>query len=327
MGADAGRGHGSGHGSGVRSGGDNLTGRQRWRDGADCPDMVIDLHWGWREYVDVDGVAIHAESSGPVGAPTLIGLHGFASGTFTWAGIAADLARHSPEALRLVAWDRPPFGRSDRPPPCPGPGDPYGIDAELHRCEVLAERLAGTGRPLVLVGHSSGALLALQAALAGAVAADGLVLIAPAIDGGPPPTVRAVARLPGSGLVAASMLRVGILGAAAFLRRSTRHGTPLTEATAAATGRSLRRPGTAEALWHLTTTWEPPDVVDRLPQVGAPAIVIGGIDDRIVSVEQHRAAAEGLGADLHLLERAGHAPHEQQPGTVATLIREFVATL
>src|SRR5690606_19361159 len=103
-----------------------------------------------------------------------------------------------------------------------------------------------------------------------------------------------------------------------------RHGTPLTDATAAETGRCLRAPGTAEALWHLTTTWQPPRVVDRLGEVAVPAVVIGGIDDRIVSVEAHRAAAEGLGAELHLLEGAGHAPHEQQPGVVARLIRDFV---
>jgi pimeloyl-ACP methyl ester carboxylesterase len=280
------------------------------------------LVWGHRELVDVDGVRIHVETAGPADAPALVLLHGFASGTFSWAGVAPLLA----EDHRVVAWDRPPFGRSDRPAPRPGPGDPYGLEADLARTRFLVEHLVGAARPIVLVGHSAGALLAVQSALAG-LPVDGLVLIAPAIDAEPPLTVRAVARLPGSGLVAASMLRVGILGAAAYLRRSTRHGTPLTEATAAETGRTLRRPGTAEALWHLTTTWQPPAVMDRLAEVTAPAVVIGGIDDRIVSVDQHRTAATGLRADLHLLEGAGHAPHEQQPATVAVLIRELAAAV
>ncbi len=283
---------------------------------------TTDLRWGRRELVDVDGMQVHVETAGPDAGPTLVCLHGFASGTFTWAGVAEALL---PE-LRLVAWDRPPFGRSERPVPRPGAADPYALPAELARTAALVDRLASRGA-VVLVGHSAGALLAVQAVCTGTVAADGLVLIAPAVDAEPPLTVRAVARLPGSGLVASSMLRVGILGAAAFLRRSTRHRTPLTEATAAETGRTLRRPGTAAALWHLTTTWEPPRVIDRMCEIDAPGVVIGGVDDRIVSTDQHRSAADALGADLHLLEGAGHAPHEQQPAVVADVIRTFVQAL
>jgi pimeloyl-ACP methyl ester carboxylesterase len=285
--------------------------------------VAVELVWGNREHVVVDGVRIHVETAGPVDGPTIACLHGFASGTFTWAGVAAELR----DELRVVAWDRPPFGRSDRPRPATGAADPYRLDADLARSAELLDRVATPDRPRVLVGHSAGALLAVQLALAGATRIDGLVLIAPAVDAEPPLTVRAVSRLPGSGLVAASLLRVGARGAAAFLRRSTRHGTPLTDATAAETGRTLRLPGTADALWHLTTTWEPPAVVARLADVGVPAVVIGGIDDRIVSVEQHRTAAEGLGSDLHLLEGAGHAPHEQQPTVVAGLIRDFVGSI
>lgn len=283
----------------------------------------VDLRWGEREHIDVGGVGIHVETAGPVGAPAVACLHGFASGTFTWAGVAPELASD----LRVVAWDRPPFGRSERPPPLVGAEDPYALAADLRRSAAVVEQLTVGARGRVLVGHSAGALLAIQLVLDGAMEVDGLVLIAPAVEAEPPTTVRAVARLPGSGLVAASLLRVGMRGASTFLRRSTRHGSALTDATAVETGRCLREPGTAEALWHLTTTWEPPAVLDRLGEAGVAAVVVGGIDDRIVSVGQHRAVAEGLGADLHLLAGAGHAPHEQQPGVVAGLIREFVGTL
>lgn len=282
-----------------------------------------DLRWGRAERLDVAGVRVHVESVGPDDArPALACLHGFASGTFTWAGVAPLLAdRH-----RLVAWDRPPFGRSDRLRPRPGDGDPYRLDAELERSRAVVHHAAGPD-PVVLVGHSAGSLLAVQLALAGSLPVAGLVLVAPAVDDGPPLTVRAVSRLPGTAIVATTMVRVGALGAAAYLRRTTRHATPLTEATAAEAGRCLRRPGTAAALWHLTTTWQPPAVLDRLGELDVPAVVIGGVDDRIVSTDAHRAVADGLGADLHLLEGAGHAPHEQRPDEVADIVGGFVADL
>lgn len=284
---------------------------------------TADLRWGDRERWVVDGVGIHVERAGPSTATTLVCLHGFASGTFTFTGLAAELH----DEVGLVAWDRPPFGRSDRPAPRTGPDDPYALEADLRRTVQLVEQLTVGAERRVLVGHSAGALLVIQLALTATTSLDGLVLLSPAIDGEPPRPVRAVAGLPGSGLVATSLLRVGIRGAAALLRRSTRHGTPLTDATAAEAGRCLREPGTAEALWHLTTTWQPPRVADRLGEVDVPVVVIGGIDDRIVSLDAHRTAAEGLGAALHLLEGAGHAPHEQQPAVVAGIVRDFVGGL
>lgn len=284
----------------------------------------VDLRWGDRRYVTAAGVRVHVETAGPGPAtrePTLVGLHGFASGTATWAGIAPALAD-----VRLVAWDRPPFGRSDRPAPRPGPDDPYALARELDRTAALVEELGGAG-PTVLVGHSAGALLAVQVALDGRVAVDGIVLVAPVLEGGPPPAVRAASRVPGVGVVAGSILRVAARGAPTFLRRTTRHATPLTEATAADTGRTLRRPGTAVALWHLTTTWEPPAVLHRLGEIDVPAVVVGGVEDRIVSAPAQRSVAEGLGADLHLLEHAGHAPHEQRPDEVAAVIRGLLGRL
>jgi pimeloyl-ACP methyl ester carboxylesterase len=283
-----------------------------------------DLRWGSRELVDVDGVNVHVEVVGPTDGdgPVLACLHGFASGTFTWAG----MVRALPDRRRVLAWDRPPFGRSDRPRPRAGAEDPYRLGAELGRTSAVLGRFA-PDRPLVLVGHSAGSLLAVQVALARAAPVAGLVLIAPAVGEGPPPAVLAAGRLPGAAVVARSLLRLGSLGTTAFLRRTTRHPTSLTEATAVETGRCLRRPGTAEALWHLASTWTSSDVISRLGDVGLPATVIGGADDRIISAASHRAVADGLGAELHLLAGAGHAPHEQRPEEVARLVERFVGDL
>lgn len=278
----------------------------------------MNLRWGARTHVAADGVSIHVETAGRVDAPVVVGLHGFTSGTFTWAGLAPLLV----DEHRFVAWDRPPFGRSDRPRPRTGAGDPYSVEAELARTLALHDDVVGHRRPHVVVGHSAGALLAVQATLAGVIAPRALVLVAPALGGAPPPLIRSLARVPGSGAVATAALRVALRGAGAALRAGGRHPNPVTEAASRATARAMREPGTAEALWHLTKTWEPADVLDGADTSVLPAItVITGADDRIARPENQAATAERLGAEHVVLDGVGHVPHEQVPDEVARIIR------
>ncbi len=295
---------------------------------SEVPDVirleVMDLHWGDRTVVDVDGLGVHVETAGTAagGAPTLVGLHGFASGTFTWAGVAPSWAEH----WRVVAWDRPPFGRSERPVVDRGIGDPYGEAAVLRRTEAVIQRTVPTGR-VVLVGHSAGTVVAAAVVRAASVDVAGVVMIAPALDGAPPLAVRRVASLPGASVIGSAALRVAVRGAAPALRRIGRHRTPLLDATAAETARTLRRPGTAEGLWHLTATWTPPPPLSSLEPLGVPTLVIGGSDDRISSPASTRQVAERLGAELHVLDGVGHAAHEQDPEAVAGVVGAFVESL
>ncbi len=274
--------------------------------------------------MEVDDVSIHVEHTvGPAGvppdSPVLAGLHGFASGTFTWAGIAPLLA----DRYRFVAWDRPPFGRSERPRVRPGEPDPYGSPVVRRQAETVLRSAIGD-RPVVLIGHSAGTVVATDLVAAGGLDVAGLVLIAPALDSAPPLLVRRMAALPGASLVGRRALRLAVRGAEPALRRVGRHRTPLLDATAAETARTLRRAGTADGLWHLTATWTPPPPIDSLEPSGVPTMVIGGADDRISSPVSTEAVAQRLDARLHVLEGVGHAAHEQVPEVVAGLIADFV---
>ncbi len=283
----------------------------------------MDLVWGDRSSRRVDGVDIHVETAGPHDAPLLAAFHGFASGTFTWVRVA----RQWSERHRIVAWDRPPFGRSGRPAPVTGPDDPYSLAAEIRRSIEILGRVAGESSDRlgpVLVGHSAGAVLAAQLVAGGHVGARGLVLIAPALDAAPPPLARVLTGVPGAGPIGVAALRVAVLGAEPLLKAMGRHRSALTDATAAETARLLRRPGTASALVHLTQNWQPPAVLESLSAIDIPALVVGGADDRIVSRAMHETVAERLGAELHLLDDVGHAAHEQAPDVVGALIGAFV---
>lgn len=286
----------------------------------------VDLVWGERSMQRIAGVDTHVEiCRGPDDAderPVVAALHGFASGTFTWAGVVPALSQR----VAVVAWDRPPFGRSGRPRPVTGPDDPYCLAADIERAvAVVTPMLDAEG--VVLVGHSAGSLLAVQVTLADVLPVRAVVLLAPALDGAPPTVVRRLAGVRGAGSVAVPAVRVAMHGAAPVLRAVSRHPSPLIAATARETARLLRRPGTAAALWHLTATWQPPELLERLVPLGVPTLVIGGEDDRISSPASTEAVAERLDARLELLAGVGHAAQEQVPDRVASLIGAFVASL
>jgi len=177
---------------------------------------------------------------------------------------------------------------------------------------------------VVLVGHSAGALLAVQLVVAGVLPVRGVVLVSPALDGAPPAAVRRLATLPGTAFVAVPALRMTLLGAGPALRAISRHRSPVTDATAIETARLLRGRGMAAALWHLTSIWHPPTVLGELGPLGVPTMVVGGLDDRISAPPATEAIAERLDAELHLLADVGHAPHEQVPHVVGPLVGAFV---
>jgi proline iminopeptidase len=66
-------------------------------------------------------------------------------------------------------------------------------------------------------------------------------------------------------------------------------------------------------------------VMDRLGEITAPTLVLAGRDDFLFPPEHQVALAAGL-ADgrLHIVERAGHNPHEERTAEVLAAVRDFV---
>ena len=73
--------------------------------------------------------------------------------------------------------------------------------------------------------------------------------------------------------------------------------------------------------------WPIPDkgLGKRIHRVHAPTLVVWGKDDGIVPLVYADEFARRIrGARVEAIERAGHAPHLEEPATVARLIREFL---
>ncbi|KAI8468324.1 MAG: hypothetical protein J3K34DRAFT_523032 [Monoraphidium minutum] len=96
-------------------------------------------------------------------AAAVVLIHSGGGGAFAWRNVMADLAARC--GVRVVAFDRPGFGLTSRPPaPPPGGGapDPYSPGAQA----LLALQLCGAlgVRRALLVAHGDGCLVAVMAA-------------------------------------------------------------------------------------------------------------------------------------------------------------------
>jgi len=100
------------------------------------------------------------------GFPILI-VHGGSSTSSSWTQVAGQLARR----FHLLRFDRRPYRSQDRAGPA------ATMDGEV---DVLAVA-AHLGRPLLIAGHSSGAVVALEAALAAGPRVAGMALNEPPV--------------------------------------------------------------------------------------------------------------------------------------------------
>lgn len=67
------------------------------------------------------------------------------------------------------------------------------------------------------------------------------------------------------------------------------------------------------------------DAYDRLPQVRVPTLVLHGSEDQLVDVENARMLADRIpGAELAIIEGAGHVYHSERPEVADELVLAFI---
>ena len=121
------------------------------------------------KFIEVDGVRLHYLDRGaPDAASTVVLLHG--SGALIQDFVTSGLVDRLAERHRVIVFDRPGYGYSDRP------RDRSWTPEAQAAALVAACAQLGVVRPLV-VGHSWGTLPALARALDHPAALSGLVLI------------------------------------------------------------------------------------------------------------------------------------------------------
>jgi pimeloyl-ACP methyl ester carboxylesterase len=265
-------------------------------------------------YETVDGHRLRYVRAGS--GPAVVLVHGFGSSLYTWKDVIPALAA----GHDVVALDLPGFGQSDQPADLSFEDFPRAI---LGLMDGLGIDRAG------LVGNSMGGAAAVAVAAERPERVTALVLVDAAgfnLGASERPGMVSFAmsgagsllsRLPGKRLVVEASLRQ------VFHDASRVTPERLSEYLAAA-----RRPGTFPAIRSLgaSLAGRQGAVVQALPRVQAPALVLWGDNDRWIPLADADRFVEALpGSRKVVIPECGHVPQEEKPLDVARLLLEFLA--
>jgi pimeloyl-ACP methyl ester carboxylesterase len=269
-------------------------------------------------FVTVDGVRLHYIERGE--GPPVVLLHGnvVTAEDFRTSGVLELLARRH----RVIAFDRPGFGYSDRPH-----GSAWSARTQANLLRSALDVL-DISRPVVL-GHSWGAAVALAMALNHPDDVRGLVLL----SGYYYPTLRADVLLssPPAIPILGDLLRFSIsplLGKLLqpLLLKGMFGPLPVpADFTTGPTPNMSLRPGQIRAESQDGVAMIPVAMAmrHRYQELTMPVVIMAGTKDRVVNYEQaRRLHAEIPQSMLRLVPGVGHMLHYAVPKEVAEAIEE-----
>ena len=274
------------------------------------------------KFLTVNGVRLHYTDTGGNGS-ALVLLHGNGMTNQDWrrSGVTERAARH----YRVIAFDRPGFGYSDRPR-----GQPWTPEPQADLIHAALTQL-GIAQP-VIVGHSWGAMVAAAYAIRHPDALRGLVLVSgyyfptfrkDAIIFSPPaiPVLGDVLRYTVSPLIgwfmAPSLIKTLFAPVPIPERFSTNF--PLSIAL---------RPWQIRATATEAVTMVPAAAAlqNSYPSISVPTAIVAGAADQVADVGRQSLRLHKMlpQSRLWLLRGAGHMPHYSSPGAVVDAI-DYVA--
>jgi pimeloyl-ACP methyl ester carboxylesterase len=265
-------------------------------------------------FVDVSDVTLHYNDTPSTTESdlTFIMLHGFGSALFTWNTVTEDLSAYG----RVVAFDRPAFGLTERPMRGDWTGEnPYSPEGQVSLLLGLMDAL--TVDKAILVGNSAGGTIATQMALEHPERVAGLVLVDAAIygGGGAPAWVRPFLYTPQFNRMGPYLMRqIAEEPGENFIRTAWSNPEAIPQATWDAYRAPLRVNNWDKALWELTKASRRPTFARALPSLTLPTLVLSGANDAIVPVAQSERLAKDIQqATLVTFPNCGHTPQEECP--------------
>ncbi|MDT4922065.1 MAG: hypothetical protein QOI15_2967 [Pseudonocardiales bacterium] len=274
--------------------------------------MTAQLHTGSARRIDIvlGGGSVASLQAGDPADPPVLLVPGYTGSKEDFGPILDPLAG---AGLFAVAIDQP--GQLDSP----GPADPAAYTPAA-LAETLSSVAAGFGRPVLLLGHSFGGLVARAAVLAAPGLFESLVLLCSgpaAIGGQRRATMDALD----------PVLEAGGLAAVYAAMQASWQAEPDWVAPPPDLAAYLERrfltssPAMLRGMADAIRT--EPDRVAELAAVGLPMLVTHGVDDDAWPPAVQREMADRLGARYAVIPDSAHSPAVENPGDTVAVLLDF----
>lgn len=276
-------------------------------------------------FAEVRGLRIQYKEWGPkTGKPILL-----VPGAMAWSGTWRALAEPLAEAgNRVIAFDLPPFGMSDRPS--------AGVYSRASQA-ALVVGFADAMRldRFTLVGHSFGAGATVETAFGNADRIERLVLISGAIEPGKKPGGSLARIMLGLNFVRPLVVASTFTNPLAInigLKSLVSDSTIVTPELADLYSLPLYMAGTTRAVGDWLITGFHADESETLAadrenfrRFTKSVLLIWGAEDKVTPVGIGETLAGYFPAsNLEILGAVGHLPHVEKPAEVADLIADFM---
>lgn len=225
---------------------------------------------------------------------------------------------------RVIAFDRPAFGLTERPMTWAG-ANPYAPESQTALVLGIMDTL-GVERA-ILVGNSAGGTIAMQTYLAAPQRIEALILVDPAVyaGGGSPAILRWLFYTPQMEHIGPLLARRIQTWGEDFARSAWHDPEKITPEIWEGYKKPTRIQNWDVALWKLTQASRASGLSEQLNRFNLPVLVITGDDDRIVPTEQSIRLAQALpNATLAIIPGCGHVPHEECPQVFMQAVQNFI---
>jgi pimeloyl-ACP methyl ester carboxylesterase len=262
-------------------------------------------------FIEIDDVNVHYKEMGK-GTTTFILLHGFGASIYSWREVMDDFSKYG----RVIAYDRPAFGLTERPMPENWAENPYGMKANIELLRGLMDALGV--EKAVLVGNSAGGGVATAFGLEYPERVQALILVDPGLGGGRGPQFPAWALplmwTPQMRHLGPLMMRDYQESLPRTIEREWFDQSKLTDEIRQEPLKVFKIQNWDRAFYELTFAPAYPELRPLLPQLTVPTFIIAGAEDRLIRSWYFEAVSQEIpGAELALIPNCGHVPQEECP--------------
>ncbi|ALV63192.1 Alpha/beta hydrolase fold [Thermococcus sp. 2319x1] len=271
------------------------------------------------KFIEVCGLRVHYVEK--PGESNLLLLHGFGASTFSWRYLL-----ESDLGVRVVAFDRPGFGLTERKNPKELPCNPYSPEGAAELTLELMNKLGM--EKATLVGHSAGAGIALLVAIKAPERVEKLVLVAPAWEARNQGRLQKfLFSLPWTEKYFPLVLRLSVGRLENILENAWYNKTKLTDEVREGYKKPLKAKDWDKGLFWVTKYSSYPDITEDLSTLSIPALIVHGREDAIVPLKSGEKLHQILpNSKLVVMEKCGHLPHEEKPKEFLDILEEFLKT-